>query len=369
MRRLSSLELVYRLAPALVRSGWLRVPETDAGGPADVTMSDFRLLRYGGWFHAVAHYGERYWVSFTYVGLHATERALRRKRAHRFWGLDAYSSDHDAHERGADRVFYGDPTYDAVPSAQVILAADSWAAHVLRRQCREPLRFAKPNRQPRDSPSTTRCCRCWSPTPKPSKPVGSLATPPSGGNATPTPCHCTAAEHRGCDESPTSGGVSSAQQISASNPRSDSEHRLQAAARSIDGSTSTAHKSAWSGSASTAPTFTLRDLVRHAMSRVDAAASEARNQETAGWGGIGSSQSPTSTPPTRRVDAKTTTALEVTQTIHASRVPCLLVDVWLGEVAGLGRNRLRDLTALPVTRWPTREIAAPVASSVAFEIP
>lgn len=130
VRRLASLELAYRLAPGLVRSGWLRAPIVDAGGPADLAMTDFRLLRYGGWFHAVAHYGERYWVSFTYVGLHATERALRRKRAHRFWGLDAYSADHDAHERAADRVFYGDPTYDAVPSAQVILAADSWAAHL-----------------------------------------------------------------------------------------------------------------------------------------------------------------------------------------------------------------------------------------------
>ncbi|WP_419931155.1 hypothetical protein [Candidatus Poriferisodalis sp.] len=130
VRRLASFELMYRIAPRLVRSGWLRVPEADAGGPADLAMTDFRLLRFGGWFHAVAHYSDRYWVSFTYVGLHVTERALRRKRAHRFWGLDAYSADHDAHERAADRVFYGDPMYDAVPSAQVILAADSWAAHL-----------------------------------------------------------------------------------------------------------------------------------------------------------------------------------------------------------------------------------------------
>lgn len=130
VRRLASLELVYRLAPGLVRSGWLRMPQADASRPADLAMTDFRLLRYGGWFHAVARYGEPIWVSFTYVGLHATERALRRKRAHRFWGLDAYSAEHDAHERAADRVFYDDPTYDAMPSAQVVLAADSWAAHL-----------------------------------------------------------------------------------------------------------------------------------------------------------------------------------------------------------------------------------------------
>ena len=133
-RRLASLELLYRLAPGLLRSGWLRVPETDTARRADVGITDFRLLRCGGWFHAVAHYGEHYWVTFTYVGLHATERALRRKRAHRFWGLDAYTSEHDAHEWAVDRVFYGDPTYEAASSAQVILAADAWAAHLAERE-------------------------------------------------------------------------------------------------------------------------------------------------------------------------------------------------------------------------------------------
>ena len=140
VRRLAALEMLYRFAPGLVRSGWLRVPPGDDAEPDELAMTDFRLLRHGGWFHAVAHYGERYWVTFTYVGLHATERSLRRKRAHRFWGLDAYSADHDAHERAADRVFYGDPKYEAVPSAQVILAADSWAAHVAQ------LEFARDTR-------------------------------------------------------------------------------------------------------------------------------------------------------------------------------------------------------------------------------
>lgn len=134
VRRLAALELLYRIAPRLLHSGWLRVPDSDTAGRRDVGMTDFRLLRYGGWFHAVAHYGEHYWVTFTYVGLHATERALRRKRAHRFWGLDAYASEHDAHERAVDRVFYGDPEYEATPSAQVILAADSWAAHLAQRE-------------------------------------------------------------------------------------------------------------------------------------------------------------------------------------------------------------------------------------------
>lgn len=134
VRRLASLELLYRFAPGLVRSGWLQMPRGTAADHRGLALTDFRLLRHGGWFHAVAQYGERYWVTFTYVGLHATERSLRRKRAHRFWGLDAYASDYDAYERAADRVFYGDPKYNAVPSAQVILAADSWAALLAQRE-------------------------------------------------------------------------------------------------------------------------------------------------------------------------------------------------------------------------------------------
>ena len=133
-RRLAALEPLYRLAPRLLRSGWLRVPGSDPADRLDSGMTDFRVLRYGGWFHAVAHYGEHYWVTFTYVGLHITERALRRKRAHRFWGIDAYASEHDARERAVDRVFYDDPVYEAAPSAQVILASDSWAAHLTERE-------------------------------------------------------------------------------------------------------------------------------------------------------------------------------------------------------------------------------------------
>ena len=56
-------------------------------------MTDFRLLRHGGFYHAVARYGPDLWTPFTYAGLHATERALRRKEQHRFWGVDCYSHD------------------------------------------------------------------------------------------------------------------------------------------------------------------------------------------------------------------------------------------------------------------------------------
>ena len=54
-------------------------------------MTDFRLLRRGGFYHAVARYGEQVWTPFTYAGIHATERVLRRKEQHRFWGVDCYS--------------------------------------------------------------------------------------------------------------------------------------------------------------------------------------------------------------------------------------------------------------------------------------
>lgn len=140
LRRLASLELLYRIAPELLRCGWLHLPHGDGAGHPDLRMTDFRLLRNGGWFHAVAHYGEHCWVTFTYAGPHATERSLRRKRAHRFWGLDVFAGEHDAHERAADRVFYGDPKYEAVPSAQVVLAADSWAAHLAQREFARSIR-------------------------------------------------------------------------------------------------------------------------------------------------------------------------------------------------------------------------------------
>ena len=51
-------------------------------------MTDFRLLRHGGFYHALARYGPDIWTPFTYAGLHATERVLQRKEQHRFWGVD-----------------------------------------------------------------------------------------------------------------------------------------------------------------------------------------------------------------------------------------------------------------------------------------
>ena len=96
-------------------------------------MTDFRLLRNGGFFHAVAHYGDDIWTTFTYLGVHVTERIVRRKQAHRFWGLDCYVAAEDRYFRIANRVFYENPQQAIEPSAQVILAADSWAAELARR--------------------------------------------------------------------------------------------------------------------------------------------------------------------------------------------------------------------------------------------
>lgn len=134
LRRLAALEMLYRIAPALVRSGWLYAPRSGDADRLELDMTDIRLLRNGGWYHAVAHYGPDCWATFTYVGVHSTERSLRRKRAHRFWGLDVYTSHEDEHERVADRFFYEDPKHEATPSAQVVLAADSWAAQLAQRE-------------------------------------------------------------------------------------------------------------------------------------------------------------------------------------------------------------------------------------------
>ena len=76
LRRLAMLEPVYRLAPDLLRSGRVNWPVRDIAATTEVRMTDFRLLRYGGFYHAVARYGQDVWTPFTYAGLHATERVL-----------------------------------------------------------------------------------------------------------------------------------------------------------------------------------------------------------------------------------------------------------------------------------------------------
>ena len=132
-RRLSMLEPIYRLAPELLRSGMLRWPAGDAPVRRDTAMTDFRLLRHGGFHHAVARYGPDVWTPFIYAGLHATERILRRKEQHRLWGVDAYLHDEDRYLRIANRVFYEDLDQQVSPSARVVVAADAWAAELARR--------------------------------------------------------------------------------------------------------------------------------------------------------------------------------------------------------------------------------------------
>ena len=132
LRRLAMLEPVYRLAPDLLRSGRVNLPDDDTAASRDVRMTDFRLLRHGGFYHAVARYGPDLWTPFTYAGLHATERALRRKEQHRFWGVDCYSHEEDRYLRIGNRLFYEDPDQAVEPSAQVVVAADAWARQLAR---------------------------------------------------------------------------------------------------------------------------------------------------------------------------------------------------------------------------------------------
>ena len=132
LRRLAMLEPVYRLAPDLIRSGRVVRPPTDTAASREARMTDFRLLRCGGFYHAVARYGPDLWTPFTYAGLHATERALRRKEQHRFWGVDCYSHEEDSYLRIGNRLFYEDPDQVVEPSAQIVVAADAWARELVR---------------------------------------------------------------------------------------------------------------------------------------------------------------------------------------------------------------------------------------------
>ena len=130
LRRLAMLEPVYRLAPDLLKSGRVTLPAGDTAVTRDVRMTDFRLLRHGGFYHAVARYGPDLWTPFTYAGIHATERVLRRKEQHRFWGVDCYSSEEGRYFRIGNRTFYDDPDQEVEPSAQVVVAVDAWACEL-----------------------------------------------------------------------------------------------------------------------------------------------------------------------------------------------------------------------------------------------
>ena len=132
LRRLAMLEAVYRLAPDLLRSGRVTLPAAEGVSTREARMTDFRLLRHGGFYHAVARYGENVWTTFTYAGLHASERVLRRKEQHRFWGVDCYSSGENRYFRIGNRTFYDDPDQEVEPSAQVVVAVDAWARELAR---------------------------------------------------------------------------------------------------------------------------------------------------------------------------------------------------------------------------------------------
>ena len=76
--------------------------------------------------------GKDVWTPFTYSGVHATERVLRRKEQHRFWGVDCYSHQEDRYFRIGNRLFYEDPDKEVEPSALVVVAADAWAGELAR---------------------------------------------------------------------------------------------------------------------------------------------------------------------------------------------------------------------------------------------
>ena len=126
------LEPVYALAPDLLRSGRVVRPPDQTAASREARMTDFRLLRRGGFYHAVARYGNDIWTPFTYAGLHATERVLRRKEQHRFWGVDCYSHEEDRYLRIGNRLFYENPDQEVEPSAQIVVASDAWARELAK---------------------------------------------------------------------------------------------------------------------------------------------------------------------------------------------------------------------------------------------
>ena len=132
LRRLAMLEPVYALAPDLLRSGRVVRPASDAAVSKEARMTDFRLLRHGGFYHAVARYGPDIWTPFTYAGLHATERVLLLAEQHRFWGVDCYSDEEDRYLRIGNRLFYENPDQEVEPSAQIVVASDAWARELAR---------------------------------------------------------------------------------------------------------------------------------------------------------------------------------------------------------------------------------------------
>ena len=149
LRRLAMLETIYRLAPDLLKSGRVTLPAEESVSIRETRMTDFRLLRHGGFYHAVARYGENVWITFTYAGIHVSERVLRRKEQHRFWGVDCYSSEEDRYFRIANRTFYDDPDQEVEPSAQVVVAVDVWARELARNTLRSdtPTIFCTPDGQ------------------------------------------------------------------------------------------------------------------------------------------------------------------------------------------------------------------------------
>ena len=132
LRRLAMLEPVYRLVPDLLGSGRVTLPAGESVSTREARMTDFRLLRHGGFYHAVARYGQDLWVPFTYAGIHATERVLRRKEQHRFWGVDCYSHEEGRYLRIGNRTFYEDPDQEVEPSGLVVVAVDAWARELAR---------------------------------------------------------------------------------------------------------------------------------------------------------------------------------------------------------------------------------------------
>lgn len=128
--RLPLAEEVYPIAPRLLHSPnviepWELPPKIRVPG-----LTKLRWLRSGRLYHIVAQYGDDWWVTFSYVGLHAKATVLRDKHDGRFNGLARYEWSPGG--QAPNDYQYEDDSCEPRPSLSVAVCADRWAEALMQ---------------------------------------------------------------------------------------------------------------------------------------------------------------------------------------------------------------------------------------------
>ena len=132
LRRLAMLEPVYRLAPDLIRSGRLNRPSADTAASRETRMTDFRLLRHGGFYHAVARYGPDLWTPFTYAVSTPPSGRCGARSSTASGALTATPTRRTAISASATGCSTRTRTRRWNPRGQVVVAHDAWARELAR---------------------------------------------------------------------------------------------------------------------------------------------------------------------------------------------------------------------------------------------